>query len=58
MRPQFPASRLAAIDALGLLAAGCGGGGGSPRVASASSATTTTTTAPQNGLVAFAACIR
>jgi hypothetical protein len=57
-RPLILGSAVAAA-VFSLLAAGCGGGGGSPGVASvASSTTTATTSGPQNGLGAYAACMR
>ena len=46
-----------AVAAFALLAAGCGGGG-SAGVASVASSTAAATTPPQNGLVAFARCMR
>jgi hypothetical protein len=55
-RPLILTSVLA-VAAFSLLAAGCGGGG-SPRVASVSSSTTAATTTTQNGVVAFARCMR
>ena len=48
-------SSVVAVAALSLLAAGCGGGG-SPGVASVAATTAATTT--ENGLVAFAGCMR
>ena len=51
-------SSVVAVAAFALLAAGCGGGG-SPGVANvASSTTAATTTTTQNGLDAFASCMR
>jgi hypothetical protein len=57
-RPLVLASVLA-VAAFALLAAGCGGGG-SPAVANVASSTTaaTTATSAQNGLDAFAGCMR
>ena len=56
-RPCIPTSVIA-VAAVSLLAAGCGGGA-SPGVASVASSTNATTTATaQNGLVAFARCMR
>jgi hypothetical protein len=57
-RPIALASALA-VAAVALLAAGCGGGG-SPGVANVASTTTAATTAAtaQNGLDAFASCMR
>lgn len=55
MRPLIVVS----VAALSLLAAGCGGGGSSPGVANVASPTTAvTTTTAQNGLAAFAGCMR
>jgi hypothetical protein len=55
-RPLMLAAAVA-VAAVSLLAAGCGGGG-SARLASVASPTTAATAAPQNGLVAYAACMR
>jgi hypothetical protein len=55
-RPLILVSVLA-VAAFSLLAAGCGRGG-SPGVANVVSSTTTTTATTQNGLAAFAGCMR
>jgi hypothetical protein len=47
-----------AVAAFSLLAAGCGGGGGTAGIANVASSTTTGTAATQNGLVAYAHCMR